>query len=289
MDPSLLLAAGNQVTGQLTDLMNFAGTQVTNAQNRKFSREMYQLQRKDALEFWGMQNAYNAPAAQMQRYRDAGLNPNLIYGQSNLGGNVQVPDVTPVNFREPKFQGSKMDSLMFADLRIKNAQANNLETQTQVIREDAILRKFQALSTEQNYNLEKDLYSVNADARRAGLRKTQVETDVLLDRNAREAVLNATNVAEAAERMLNLSEQRKNYAQDRFKSTVDVLRTREEIANLNRAGVLQQMDIELRKLGVNPNDPMWSRIVGRFLQDIGEGKVTARNIGSSVWSFITGN
>lgn len=30
------------------------------------------------------QNAYNTPAAQMARYKEAGLNPNLIYGQSNL-------------------------------------------------------------------------------------------------------------------------------------------------------------------------------------------------------------
>lgn len=35
------------------------------------------------LELWNLQNEYNSPAAQMKRYQDAGLNPNLIYGQSN--------------------------------------------------------------------------------------------------------------------------------------------------------------------------------------------------------------
>lgn len=34
---------------------------------------------------WQQQNAYNTPAAQMQRFTDAGLNPNLVYGQGNNG------------------------------------------------------------------------------------------------------------------------------------------------------------------------------------------------------------
>lgn len=36
------------------------------------------------LDLWHLMNEYNSPAAQMQRYQDAGLNPNLIYGQSNM-------------------------------------------------------------------------------------------------------------------------------------------------------------------------------------------------------------
>lgn len=36
------------------------------------------------LAMWRMNNEYNSPAAQMARYKEAGLNPNLIYGQSNM-------------------------------------------------------------------------------------------------------------------------------------------------------------------------------------------------------------
>lgn len=55
-----------------------------NVKNRQFAREQYQTQRQDALSDWQMQNAYNSPAAQMQRFKDAGLNPHLIYGQGNV-------------------------------------------------------------------------------------------------------------------------------------------------------------------------------------------------------------
>lgn len=35
------------------------------------------------LELWNLNNQYNSPAAQMQRFQDAGLNPFLIYQQQN--------------------------------------------------------------------------------------------------------------------------------------------------------------------------------------------------------------
>lgn len=45
---------------------------------------MKQQEQAYNLQLWNLQNEYNSPAAQMKRYQDAGLNPNLIYGQQNL-------------------------------------------------------------------------------------------------------------------------------------------------------------------------------------------------------------
>lgn len=43
------------------------------------------------LEMWRRNNEYNSPASQMQRYKDAGLNPALIYGSSGNAGNSSSP------------------------------------------------------------------------------------------------------------------------------------------------------------------------------------------------------
>lgn len=37
---------------------------------------------------WNMVNAYNTPAMQMARFKEAGLNPNLIYSQTNTAGQI---------------------------------------------------------------------------------------------------------------------------------------------------------------------------------------------------------
>lgn len=292
MDPTLLLSAAGQAPGALgamQDLMNLGATQATNAQAMQFQREMYQRQRADALEFWGMQNAYNSPAEQMKRYQAAGLNPNLIYGQSNLGGGIQVPDASPVNFREPKAQGSnlRVDPLTMADLRIKNAQATNLETQTEVIRQDARLRAWQAERAGFDFEFEKGLVDVSADARRASLRKMNVETDVLLNRDAREAAMNASSIQEAASRMLTMAEQRKGMPLERGRVRADTDRIREQIKLMEQDGTLKKMDITLREKGINPSDPLWARYTGMFLSDIYEGRVTAGDIGTSIWRWLT--
>lgn len=43
------------------------------------------------LEMWNLQNEYNSPQAQMQRFQEAGLNPNLIYSQGTNGNNASAP------------------------------------------------------------------------------------------------------------------------------------------------------------------------------------------------------
>lgn len=59
------------------------------AKSRRYAKELAQFNNDLAVENWKMQNAYDSPAAQMQRYQEAGLNPNLIYGQQNTGGTIQ--------------------------------------------------------------------------------------------------------------------------------------------------------------------------------------------------------
>lgn len=56
----------------------------------KANKELADYQYQKNLESWKLQNEYNTPAAQMQRFKDAGLNPNLIYGQGNAGNAQQI-------------------------------------------------------------------------------------------------------------------------------------------------------------------------------------------------------
>lgn len=54
--------------------------------NREFQREMYDRQLDDSIAWRTHQEQYNSPAAQMQRYRDAGINP--MYAVTGNGGNM---------------------------------------------------------------------------------------------------------------------------------------------------------------------------------------------------------
>ena len=58
----------------------------------KHNRELAKYQNEQNIRLWQMQNEYNTPAQQMERFKAAGLNPNLIYGKGTAG-NAQA--ITP--------------------------------------------------------------------------------------------------------------------------------------------------------------------------------------------------
>lgn len=61
-----------------------------------FSKEESELAFEREKEMWNMQNEYNSPSEQMRRYKDAGLNPMLIYGQGTPGNAQSNPSYNPV-------------------------------------------------------------------------------------------------------------------------------------------------------------------------------------------------
>jgi len=61
-----------------------------NKQNIQFQKDTIGMQRQWAQSDWNQVNAYNAPTQQMQRYKEAGLNPQLIYGSAQNSPSAMV-------------------------------------------------------------------------------------------------------------------------------------------------------------------------------------------------------
>lgn len=84
--------------GPVGAILNPILQMLTNQKNRQWQSEQAELQNQRNIEQWNRENEYNLPANQMQRYIDAGLNPNLIYGQPSLSAdspNMVAPFETP--------------------------------------------------------------------------------------------------------------------------------------------------------------------------------------------------
>ena len=90
---------------------------------------------------WHQQNKYNSPEEQMARLKAAGLNPHLVFGQGTTGnadqikpnspGNSGSPDPVSVPTMRNELQGIRAFSDIY-DLRVKKAQENNIDSQTQI-------------------------------------------------------------------------------------------------------------------------------------------------------------
>lgn len=86
--------------------------------NRDIGIEMFNLQKQSNLEqwerekaynldLWERQNKYNTPAAQMERLKEAGLNPRLMFDNGNVG-NATAPSVAQLE--TPELSSPSMDT-----------------------------------------------------------------------------------------------------------------------------------------------------------------------------------
>ena len=137
-------AAGGFLGSIFNGAMGYLGQKQANETNLRIARETNEANRQLAqyewnknLEMWNLQNMYNSPASQMQRFKQAGLNPNLIYGQGNAGNattlpRYSAPTMQPVTVHPAIFQiGNALDVLgKYMDYRIKSAQEQQIRQQT---------------------------------------------------------------------------------------------------------------------------------------------------------------
>lgn len=134
-----LAAAGGIAQGIINSKVNNQNVDKTIAANRYLAEYSYS---KD-LEMWNRSNQYNSPAAQMQRLKDAGLNPNLVYGSGAVGntsGAIPKYNTPTAEYSYKPPVDIPMMLSMFQDFQIKNAQIDNLKAQREAM-ERTILNK----------------------------------------------------------------------------------------------------------------------------------------------------
>jgi hypothetical protein len=112
-----------------------AGAQLlTNRAQKRTNLEMYDRQRADALADWNRQNQFNAPEAQMKRFKEAGLNPHLIYGQMTTAQPIKTPEAKAPNYVAPQADPQDFNILgRQYSLETQRLQNENLEKTNQLI------------------------------------------------------------------------------------------------------------------------------------------------------------
>lgn len=100
-------------------------------QNRS-QKKAQEREFKNNKEMWNLANQYNTPEMQMERLRDAGLNPNLVYGTGAVGNtSTQTPKYQAPNLQRIPLEVINPLNVLgaFADLKQKNAQADKARSE----------------------------------------------------------------------------------------------------------------------------------------------------------------
>ena len=117
----------------------------------KFAREERLAQQQWVEQMYEKNNSYNSPAAQMQRLKDAGLNPDLMYSRGDVG-NATAPEapqqamtprynVIPTNTYGQTAQIAADAGLKAAQARLAQSESRKTDTEESLLTADYLLRK----------------------------------------------------------------------------------------------------------------------------------------------------
>lgn len=119
--------------------------------DRQWKEHMYERQKEDEIAFWKMQNEYDLPSAQLQRMKDAGLNPLLAYGQGGSvaasSGQLNLP--SPMSSQPARSDFHTNFGIAMQQAYLLNAQRENIEADTENKVQNSLLAAENAVKTRQ--------------------------------------------------------------------------------------------------------------------------------------------
>jgi len=218
-DPSITVAALNAASQGI----NAVSTGTMHRANRRQAEKMFQWEVDTARENWRRQNEYNSPQQQMQRLKEAGLNPNLVYGNGAVaqGGSISTPSASVPQGQAPQFDlGGIVSGYLDAEakkIQIDNAkevqknlatermlkQANIDKINQSIISDVWDLDRKKGLAPYQltalRTSIDQQLANIQNTNARTRLTESQIpqvhaQTRAIIDNNARQAKMQPYNI-----------------------------------------------------------------------------------------------
>lgn len=275
------IIGGTQIaTGARANKLNRKATRDINTSQLSYGWDMYNQQRKDAL----IDRDYNAPAQIMQRYKEAGLNPNLIYGQGSDGTSVRSSSPGSSNLEVPKTDPNAinqgLDTLgnafaQFVDIQNTQAKTDNLREQRELIAAEVNAAnagtKYAGARTETEiYNLEyaKGQRRTRQQQEQATLDKTLADIVYTIDSNDRSNLSNTANIAKTvqdiAQSKLQMAHERlqmENTKENRNKILAEINHLKALVKLSNNETAIKKIHQDMYNDGMTPSDPGYWRLL----------------------------
>lgn len=246
------LNAFTQASGNLTNVIQ---TNKVNRKNRRYAEKVYNKTFWDNRKNQDRANWYNSPKQQMKRFKEAGLNPNLIYGQGNSGPSGVQPGTTQQSTEfKPITDQAEAGANMFegyANTTQMRLQAAQIQAQTHLIEKQTLNTMSQTdLSL---YSLEDQQAMEESRRRLLGSRADNIEQSTSSSKTQQQLsiIKNTRDTTLAISKLLTDSVGRRQ-----AKSIISHTNVKREIDEFKR-------DMWAQK--INPNDPLWARqLLGLF-------------------------
>lgn len=279
-----LLAGVGAAIGGISSIFGAKENRRAQRDANEANLELAKYQNQWNLEQWNRENAYNTPAEQMRRLKQAGINPNLAFSNGTID-NVSASSPTASPMKVEPYLGNTQDmQSMVANVMTglqafetyKQAQNQTKlgETQVDYLKADVLNKRAhtEKLFEEKmglqydnyvkrelrDYNI--DMFKLQMDDARANISLKNAQTDV-----------HRLSLSFTKKQMELIAEQ--------------IIKTKQEVANLKTTNehtreliTREKLDNALRKQGINPSDPMLYRMLGQAIQNPDYGVELVKNL-----------
>lgn len=239
---------GAAIAGAVALASAIIGSSSSKKQTERTNRanlEMAKYQQEANQASIDKQNAFNSPQSQMMRYGEAGLNPNLIYGQGTPGNQAEI-----AKYQAPQQDWHSTPLVLpdllgiYQDFGIKQAQLENIEAQTRNVDErttnESLRRMLMELAGRKGeFDLE--------------FRKTLAPYQRDITESAMQSARTKVNYGLEELKQKRLSEPAINLKNE----------------NLRMQNVFQKYEEQFRKMGITSSDNMFIRIIVRMMEKSG--------------------
>ena len=172
---------GSILTGGMSTAIDGLVGIGTAAIQNKMSKKLMNYQNNLNIKNWQMANEYNKPINQMARFREAGLNPNLIYGNmENTATSLSSPSAESASIDR---RNNLMQNIQMA------ASLRQMEAQTKLLNAKTLRENVEAAYTEER---SKQQQWYNSDAYRSNALKLLTGNARYMDYHADVEESNAT-------------------------------------------------------------------------------------------------
>lgn len=246
-----VIAAGASLVGSA---INKSSQSSANKQNLELAR----YQNNWNLQQWNRENDYNSPIQQMLRLKQAGLNPNLVYGNGTTTQSASSPRAA--DMRVAPYLGASQDLTSAANVALNTqnvARQNELaKAQADYVRQQTITegqRQSQiALSnsrSEIDLSIARELEKYSIEAGKENLRKLRSEANISESTQF---------MKEYEQKFLQPLQKDLNEAQLRQLETAT--------ANLRQDMDFNRFEQDLKRMGIYPQDKLYIRILSRVMK-----------------------
>lgn len=246
------------------------------------------IQQKKANQFnvdmWNRQNLYNSPREQMKRLQEAGLNPNLIYGNGSAGtgnaGNApQFEKLSEHGYRPVDIPSALQSITSVQDFAIKKATEDKLRTQIELDKQRALLTGIEATGKiMSNERLRAQLPYA------AEVAKTQLEALQLGNRNLMAQTQKTITDTEIAQ-MKNVRDTASMLAElARVRAGINM--TEQQTRNLRLDQEVKELDAKMAQMGIRPGDHKAWKMLEDFLETMTGYGLQPDKKDNTVWNLL---